>query len=64
MGAVYVAKEDMPADELRRPEEVCLLNQPFIKESSKSIEDLIMDVRARVGENIKISRFTRFGLGG
>jgi elongation factor Ts len=63
MGAIYVAKEDMPADETRSAEEVCLLEQPFIKESSKSIADLIMDVRARVGENIKVSRITRFGLG-
>ena len=63
MGAVYVTREDMPADEIRSPEEVCLLDQAFIKESSKSVADLIMDVRARVGENIKINRFTRFGLG-
>ena len=63
MGAVYVAREDMPADETRSPEEVCLLDQAFIKESSKSVADLIMDVRARVGENIKVNRFTRFGLG-
>ena len=63
MGAVYVTREDMPADEIRSPEEVCLLDQAFIKESSKSVADLIMDVRARVGENIKINRFTRFGVG-
>ncbi len=63
MGAIYVAREDMPADDNRDPVEVCLLDQPFIKESSKSIGDLIMDARARVGENIKVSRITRFGLG-
>ena len=63
MGAVYVAREDMPADDTRDPEEVCLLDQAFIKEASKSIADLIMDVRARVGENVKVSRIVRFGLG-
>lgn len=64
MGAIYVSREDMPADDARDPDEVCLMDQAFIKESSKSIADLILDVRARVGENIKVSRFTRFGLGG
>lgn len=63
MSPLYVSKEDMPADEPRRAEEVCLLEQAYIKDTSKSIEDLVMDVRARVGENIKVGRFVRFGLG-
>jgi elongation factor Ts len=36
-----------------------LLNQPYIKNESKTIKDLIDDVRARVGENIKINNFAR-----
>jgi len=36
-----------------------LLNQPYIKNESKTIKDLIDDVKARVGENIKINNFTR-----
>lgn len=63
MNPVYVSKEDVPADEKRRPEEVCLLEQAYIKDTSKSIGDLVMEVRARVGENIKVSRFVRYGLG-
>jgi elongation factor Ts len=63
MNPVYVSKDQMPADEKRRPEEVCLLDQAYIRDTSKSIEDLVLDVRARVGENIRISRFVRFGLG-
>ena len=64
MGALYVAIQDIPEGDIGIPEEVCLLEQSFIKDSSKTITDLILDVRARVGENIKVSRFTRFGLGG
>ena len=63
MSPVYVSKDQLPATEARRPEEVCLMEQAYIKEPSKSIEDLVLDVRARVGENIKVSRFVRFGLG-
>ena len=63
MGPVYLSTDQMPTTETRRPEEVCLMEQAYIKEPSKSIEDLVMDVRARVGENIKVSRFVRFGLG-
>jgi elongation factor Ts len=36
-----------------------LLNQPYIKNESKTIKDLIDDVKARVGENIKINNFAR-----
>jgi elongation factor Ts len=63
MGPLYVDESDIPAEDTRRPEEVCLLRQAFIKDSGKTISDLIMDVRARVGENIRVSRFVRFSLG-
>jgi len=63
MAPEYVEENELPADETRKPEEVCLLNQAFIRDPSKTINDLVMDVRARVGENVRISRFTRFGLG-
>ena len=63
MAPLYVDTENMPADETRKPEEVCLLKQSFIKDPSMSIGDLILGVRARVGENIRVSRFVRFSLG-
>ena len=63
MSPAYVSREEMPADEERKPEEVCLLDQAFIKDTSQIVSDLILDVRARVGENVRVSRFTRFGLG-
>ncbi len=44
-------------------EEVCLLEQPFIKEQSQSIKDLIATKVAKLGENITIRRFARFKVG-
>ncbi|MBM3148684.1 MAG: translation elongation factor Ts [Chloroflexi bacterium] len=41
----------------------CLLLQPFIKDPTKTIQDLITETIAKVGENIKIRRFCRFELG-
>ena len=45
------------------PEAVCLLLQPFIKDPSKTVQDLVTETIAKLGENIKIARFTRFELG-
>jgi elongation factor Ts len=43
--------------------EVCLLNQPFIKENSKTIQDLINEAIAKFGENITVAKFSRFQVG-
>ena len=44
-------------------EEACLLEQPFIKEQSLSISQLIAQKVAKLGENISIRRFARFKVG-
>jgi elongation factor Ts len=44
-------------------EEVCLLEQPFIKENTTSVSDLIKSTIAKLGENISVSRFVRFKVG-
>ncbi len=44
-------------------EEVCLLEQSFIKDPEKKIGDLVKELSAKVGENIVIRRFSRFQLG-
>lgn len=44
-------------------EEVCLLDQPFIKEPEKKIKDLITEKIAKFGENIMVKRFVRFQVG-
>ena len=42
--------------------ETSLLNQPFVKDPSKTIQDLVNDSIAKLGENVQIRRFTRFAL--
>jgi len=44
-------------------EEVCLLEQPFIKENTTTITDLIKAKIAKLGENISVARFVRFKVG-
>jgi elongation factor Ts len=44
-------------------EEVCLLEQPFIKEQSLTIQQLISQKVAKLGENISVRRFARFKVG-
>ena len=41
----------------------CLLLQPYIKDPEKTVQDLVTEAIAKVGENIKVRRFTRFELG-
>ena len=43
--------------------EVCLLDQPFVKDSDKSIADYVKEQIAALGENITIRRFTRYEMG-
>lgn len=43
--------------------EVCLLEQPFIKDTDKSVEDIIKLAISKFGENITIGRFVRFEVG-
>ena len=44
-------------------EEVCLYEQPFIKENTTTVADLIKSKIAKLGENISVSRFVRFKVG-
>jgi len=44
-------------------EEVCLYEQPFIKENTTIVHDLIKAKIAKLGENISVSRFVRFKVG-
>lgn len=44
-------------------QEVCLMNQPYIKDDKTSIEQLITSYIAKFRENIKVRRFARFELG-
>ena len=43
--------------------ESVLLDQPFVKDSAKTVREILIDVNARVGENISVARFARFIVG-
>ena len=43
--------------------EVCLLDQPYIKDPKMTVKDLLASLVAKIGENIVIRRFTRYQLG-
>ena len=60
----YISVEDIPEGADAVPEEACLLSQPYIKDSTRTVKDIITETIAKVGENITISRFTRYELGG
>jgi elongation factor Ts len=44
-------------------QDVCLLEQPFIKDPEKTVKDLLTGVATRVGERVSVRRFARFMLG-
>jgi elongation factor Ts len=62
-GPRYLATADVPADDQPRAAELALLAQPFIKDGSVTIEDLIKRNVAKIGEAIRVRRFSRFALG-
>lgn len=43
--------------------DICLLEQPFIKDSDKTVERLLKEIISHIGENISIRRFARFVVG-
>ena len=44
-------------------EEVCLLEQPFVKDQDRKVKDIVNEAIAKIGENIRVRRFSRFQLG-
>jgi elongation factor Ts len=44
-------------------EEVCLLEQKFVKDQERSVKEIVNDAIAKLGENIRVRRFARFQLG-
>ena len=63
MAPAFIDGSELSADDARRPEEVCLFQQAFIKDPSKTVGELVVELKARVGENIRVRRFARFSLG-
>lgn len=59
----YISPDDVPPGGSVEETEECLLLQPFIKDPNKSIKDVITEVIAKTGENVRVRRFARFELG-
>ena len=71
----YVSREDVPADVRKAKteehggkvekfyEEAVLLDQPYVRDDSKTISELISTAVGILGENIKVRRFARFDIG-
>jgi elongation factor Ts len=67
----YIRKEDVSKELIDKLEDKddfyknnCLLEQAFIKDPSITIKDLLADVIAKMNENVVISRFIRYKIGG
>ena len=63
MSPIYVDEGDIPDDDDQNPQEVCLLQQAFIRDQSVTIQDLLGEAIGKIGENIRVRRFARFALG-
>jgi len=65
----FVSSEEMPAEAEAEaeteadPQTVCLLEQFFIKDPTRTVKEIIAETIAKVGENIRVRRFARFELG-
>ena len=59
----FISREEIPEGADIEPETACLLLQPHIKDLDKTVQDIINETIAKVGENIKVSRFVRYELG-
>jgi len=59
----FISREEMPPEAETDPQQACLLSQPFIKDPTRTVQEIIAETIAKVGENIKVRRFARFELG-
>jgi len=63
MAPAYLDEEEMEEGDTRPVAQVSLLKQPFIKGSGSSVQDIVSELAAKVGENVRVLRFTRLALG-
>jgi len=64
MNPQFISEDEISEGVDVEPQAACLLLQPYIKDTSKAVQDVIIEAIARLGENIKVGKFTRFELGG
>ena len=63
MDPQHLDESDLPDGEELNPQEACLMQQAFIRDPSKTIDDLLKETVGKLGENIRVRRFARFALG-
>jgi elongation factor Ts len=63
MAPEYLSQKECPEGKVVDYASACLMQQPFIKDPTKTILDLITALISKTGENIVVSRFSRFELG-
>ena len=63
MSPQFISEKEVPEDSDTDPQTACLLLQADIKDPSRTVQDIITETIAKVGENIKVSKLARFELG-
>ena len=63
MDPVYLDKNEIQGEDSRPVAQVALLQQPFIKDNSSSVEEVVQETAAKLGENVRVLRFSRLALG-
>ena len=63
MTPLYVDSSEIPEGQEANPQEDCLMYQPFIKDPTKTIQDLVNEAVGKLGENVRVRRFARYSLG-
>ena len=64
MSPIHVDRDSVPEGEDDVKDEQLLMEQEYIRDSSMKISDLVKESIGKLGENIRIKRFSRFELGG
>ncbi len=63
MGPIYVDQDEIEDGDTRPPALISLMQQPFIKNNSSSVGEMVKELAAKVGENIRVVRFNRLEVG-
>lgn len=63
MAPAYLDEGDIEDGDARPVAQVSLLQQPFIKDNTTSVGEVVQELAAKMGENVRVLRFTRLALG-
>ena len=63
MDPLYPDQHEVEGEETGPPGVVSLMDQPFIKDPSSTVREVVQEMMVKVGENIRVRRFTRYALG-